>query len=100
MTKKELINVCTTNKITGFNNKNKTDLIKLIQKYFKSITPITAINTKSDNTDNTNDGNIANAIIAPPVEEKVEIIDSKLQTKAWRAACSWYKNGKSNECEL
>lgn len=97
MTKKELINVCTTNKITGFNNKNKTDLIKLIQQHFNSITPITVIDTKSDNTD---DGNIENAIIVAPVEEKVEIIDSKFQTKTWRAACSWYKNGKSNECEL
>jgi hypothetical protein len=28
-----------------------------------------------------------------------EIISSKAQTKAWRIKCSWYKNGKSNECE-
>lgn len=27
------------------------------------------------------------------------IITGKSQTKKWRASCSWYKNGKSNECE-
>ena len=28
------------------------------------------------------------------------IIQSKLQTKDWRTSQSWYKNGKSNECEI
>ena len=28
------------------------------------------------------------------------IIESKLQTKIWRQKQQWYKNGKSNECEI
>ena len=29
----------------------------------------------------------------------MNVVSSKLQTKAWRKAQSWYKGGKSNECE-
>ena len=31
---------------------------------------------------------------------KLDITNSKEQTKNWRKACDWYKNGKSNECEI
>ena len=30
----------------------------------------------------------------------IDIIDSQKQTKLWRKGCIWYKNGKSNECEI
>lgn len=28
-----------------------------------------------------------------------EIVSSNEQTKKWRTGCTWYKNGKKNECE-
>jgi hypothetical protein len=91
MTKKELINVCITNKITGFNNKNKTKLLELINKHI----------TTTKNDSNIEEKVIAEKVIVKKViVEKVEIIDSKFQTKTWRTGCNWYKNGKSNECEL
>ena len=30
----------------------------------------------------------------------MSIVSSKTQTKQWRIQQNWYKNGKSNECEL
>jgi hypothetical protein len=30
----------------------------------------------------------------------IHVISSHLQTKEWRLAQSWYKNGKHNECEI
>ena len=33
------------------------------------------------------------------IANKLDITNSKEQTKNWRKACDWYKNGKSNECE-
>ena len=34
------------------------------------------------------------------IANKLDITSSKEQTKNWRKACNWYKNGKSNECEI
>lgn len=45
-----------------------------------------------NNKQNTND--------TKDIANKLDITSSKEQTKNWRKACNWYKNGKSNECEI
>lgn len=81
LTKKELINFCISNNISECKpNYNKKKIIELIKKHNK--TNCESINESGNKPNNTD-----------------LIISSKLQTKDWRKSRTWYKNGKSNECE-
>lgn len=77
MTRKELVKYCNDMQIKGISNKNKRDLLVIITKHKQT--------------------QLLNNVV---VEKKpLEIIKGSNQTKEWRKSCSWYKNGKSNECE-
>jgi hypothetical protein len=78
MTRKELIKYCNDNQIKGILNKNKREILVLINKTMQD---------KSLQISNNEP------------EKPLEIIKSSKQTKEWRKSELWYKNGKSNECE-
>lgn len=40
------------------------------------------------------------ALVAPLTKRSYHVVPSKLQTKTWRRNSDWYRNGRSNECEL
>jgi len=85
MTKKELIQYCISNQIKGISNRNKGEIIKLIRK---------TIQDKSLQI-----SQISKHEAVLELNKHLDIIKSSEQTKEWRKSCSWYKNGKSNECE-
>ena len=91
MSKKELTNVCKENKIIGISNKNKSQLLELIAK--------NKINIKLEAKTKTSIAK-EESKTESKTEYNLEIIDSKEQTKKWRQDRNWYKNGKSNECEI
>jgi hypothetical protein len=84
LTKKELVKICKDKNIIGIGNKNKLKIIELLKNY----------KDKDINIRNENINPIKNT------EEYLEIVESEKQTKEWRSKCDWYKNGKSNECEV
>ena len=76
MSRKNLIKYCKDNQIKSISNKNKKELLLLITTYLQN-------KLSNDEKDSI----------------KLDIIESCNQTKEWRKQCTWYKNGKSNECE-
>ena len=92
LTKKELVKLCKDNNIIGISNKNKSKLLNMIKEFME--------NKVSRSNDKTQSKDEQVKISKDKSESNLEIIESKNQNKLWRSKCSWYKNGKSNECEL
>ena len=102
LTKKELVQICKDKNIVGISNKTKLKLIELIKNNLEITKDINEDINKDIDQNTNQDNKIIKDIEFLDINDvnHIDIISSEQQTKVWRAKCNWYKNGKSNECEI